>query len=219
MPHTSVSRRSLNIRFVLRAATFVLAIVFFVPLAAQESDHIEHRFGDAEQWAPIFENPERDAWQKPDAVIRALALPPDAVIADIGSGTGYFAVRLAGAVARGRVFGIDVEPDMVRYLNARAQREGLSNLSSHLGATDDPRVPEPVDLALLVAVYHHIPGRQEYFRKLRAALKSGGRLAIIESRIPREQALEELAEAGFELVEEHGFLPRQYFLVLRPAGR
>ncbi|MGH8703578.1 MAG: class I SAM-dependent methyltransferase [Burkholderiales bacterium] len=167
----------------------------------------------------MFDNPARDAWQKPDEVIRALVLPPDAVVADIGSGTGYFAVRLARAVPQGRVFGVDIEPDMVRYLNERAERESLSNLASYRGDADDPRLPVPVDLAILVAVYHLIGTREQYFRRLRAALKPGGRVAIIDApRFPPEQVKQELAHAGFELSQEHSFLPDQYFLVFRPAA-
>ena len=167
----------------------------------------------------MFDNPARDAWQKPDEVIRALVLPPDAVVADIGSGTGYFAVRLARAVPRGRVFGVDIEPDMVRYLNERARREGLSNLASFRGDADDPRLPAPVDLAILVAVYHLIGAREQYFRRLRAALKPGGRVAIIDApRFPPEQVKQELARAGFAFAQEYSFLPDQYFLVFRPAA-
>jgi tRNA G46 methylase TrmB len=126
----------MNILLLPRAGVLLLGFVFAVSLTAQGADHVEHRFEDANRWAQVFENPERDEWQKPDEVIRALALRPDAVVTDVGSGTGYFAVRLARAVPRGRVLGVDVEPDMVRYLNERARREGLSNLSSHLGARD-----------------------------------------------------------------------------------
>lgn len=177
------------------------------------------RFDKAEEWVPAFDDPARDFWQKPDEVIRALALPLDAVVADIGSGTGYFAVRLARAVPRGQVFGVDIEPDMVRYLNKRAERESLPNLASYRGDADDPRLPAPVDLAILVAVYHLIGAREQYFRRLCAMLKPGGRVAIIDApRFPPEQVKEELARAGFAFVQEHSFLPHQYFLVFRPAA-
>jgi len=203
----------------LRFAVLGLAASLLVSTRAQSSDHVEHRFERAEEWAPALDDPARDAWQKPDEVVRALALPPDAVVADIGSGTGYFAVRFARAVPQGRVLGMDIEPDMVRYLNERAAREGLSNLVSYRGGADDPRLPVPVDLAIFVAVYHHIDTREQYFRRVRAALKPGGRVAIIDAhRIPPEQVKQELAGAGFELAQEHAFLRDQYFLVFRPAA-
>lgn len=76
-----------------------------------------------------------------------------------------------------------------------------------------------MDVAILVGVYHHIATREQYFRRVRAALKRGGRVAIIDAfRIPPEQVKQELARAGFELAQEHSFLPDQYFLVFRPAA-
>jgi SAM-dependent methyltransferase len=196
-------------------------------LAAGTAALAQHGFHDAERWAKEFDDPARDAWQKPDEVIRALSPAPDAVVADIGAGTGYFAVRLARAVPRGRVIGVDIEPDMVHYLAQRARREGLANLQAQLGAPDDARLPVKADLVLLVDTYHHVAAREAYFRRLRGSLRAGARLAIIDfrpdspygpppgGRVPPAQAKRELARAGFELLAEHDFLPYQYFLVLR----
>ena len=89
---------------------------FLAGAAAQAPATHQHSFSGAEHWAPVFDDPNRDAWQKPHEVIQALALKPNAVLADIGSGTGYFAVRFARMLAQGRVYGVDVEPDMVKYL-------------------------------------------------------------------------------------------------------
>lgn len=187
-----------------------------------------HGFSDAERWAREFDDPARDAWQKPAEVIAALKLAPDAVVADIGSGTGYFAVRLARAVPRGRVYGADLEPNMVRYLNERAAREKLPNLSSRLAAPDNPGLPEKLDLVLLVDTYHHIERREGYFSGLRGSLKPGGRVAIIDfrpdapegppswMRIAASRVKEEMARAGYRLAEEQAFLPNQYFLVFAP---
>jgi len=74
--------------------------------------------------AQVFDDPARDAWQKPHDVIEALSLKPDAVVADIGAGTGYFAIRLASMLPRGRVYAIDVEPDMVKYLASARSAKG-----------------------------------------------------------------------------------------------
>ena len=110
--------------------------------ASAQSPHThQHGFGNAEQWSKVFDDPERDAWQKPHEVIRALALKPDAVVADIGAGTGYFSVRLAHMLPKGRVYGVDTEPDMVKYLAGRATKEGLRNLSAVAAAPDNPRLP------------------------------------------------------------------------------
>ncbi|MCC7110327.1 MAG: class I SAM-dependent methyltransferase [Deltaproteobacteria bacterium] len=186
--------------------------------------HGAHRFQNAEEWAKAFDDPARDEWQKPDAVVGGLALAEDAVVADIGSGTGYFAVRLARAVPRGKVFGVDVEEDMARYLRARAQREGLANLVSLLSPTDDPKLPEAVDLALVVNTVHHIEQRTAYFGKLRASLKPGGRVVIVDfkmgpipvgppeaMRLTPTQVSADLKEAGLVPVAlDEATLPHQY---------
>jgi SAM-dependent methyltransferase len=211
------------------AVLLVLIVLIFLGCAGRDpSAHHEHRFQDAERWARVFDDPARDAWQKPDEVIRALALAPDALVADIGSGTGYFAVRLARAVPKGHVYGADVEPDMVGYLAHRGHREGLANLTSVAAAFDDPKLPRPVDLALVVNTYHHIAERPAYFGRLRRSLRPGGRVAIVDflpdapegpprhARIPAAFVKEEMGRAGYGLVTEHTFLPRQYFLVFAP---
>jgi SAM-dependent methyltransferase len=200
-------------------------------LAAAQHGHqpMHQRFEDAERWARVFEDPARDAWQKPEEVIRALALAPAARVADIGAATGYFAVRLARALPQGRVYGVDIEPDMTRYLGERAERERLANLSAHLGAPDDPKLPENVHLVLVVNVYHHIGERPKYFSRLKSRLQAGGRVAVIDFRLdspvgpPRrhriaaEAVLEEMRAAGYRLAERHEFLPHQYFLVFAPG--
>ena len=189
----------------------------------------QHRFSDAEKWSHIFDDPQRDAWQKPHEVVQALGLTPDAAVADIGAGTGYFSARLANMLKRGRVYAVDIEPDMVKYLGERAKREGLTNLVPVAGAADGPRLPAKVDLVLFVDVYHHVDGRERYFRSLRQSLNPGGRVAIIdfrldspegppkEARIAPERVKAEMKKAGYVLVAEHPFLPRQYFLVFRGA--
>ncbi len=212
------------------AAALTTLALAAAPAIAQTVDHSHHSFRDAEKWSQIFDDPARDAWQKPDEVIRALKLAPEALVADVGAGTGYFAVRLARAVPKGRVYGVDAEPDMVRYLNQRAQREGLANLTAVAAKPTDPSLPVPVDLVILVDTYHHVPDRERYFRDLRKVLKPGGRLAIVDftldspvgppkrARVPADRVKQELARAGYALAEEHGFLPNQYFLVFRPAA-
>ena len=163
----------------------VAALVALAGLSAAQTPHThQHSFGDAEKWAHVFDDPERDAWQKPHEVIQALALKPDAVVADLGAGTGYFSVRLAHMLPKGTVYAVDVEPDMVKYLGERAKREGLSNLKPVAGKRVTMRAcPQKVDLVLLVDVYHHIDDRERYFRKLAGSLKPGGRVAVIDFRL------------------------------------
>jgi SAM-dependent methyltransferase len=209
------------------SASIILVALLAASAAAQSVETHQHQFSDAEKWAQVFDDPERDAWQKPHEVIQALKLAPDASVADIGSGTGYFAARLAHRVPKGRVYGVDAEPDMVRYLAERAKREGLANLTVVTAKPNDPGIPSAVDLVILVDTYHHVPDRERYFRNLQKSLKPGGRLAIIDftldspvgppkrARIPADAVKKELARAGYALAEEHTFLPHQYFLVFR----
>jgi SAM-dependent methyltransferase len=206
----------------------VAALLWALCATALAQPMHEHRFTDAERWAKIFDDPGRDAWQKPREVITALAIAPDAAVADIGSGTGYFAVRLARAAPKGRVYGVDTEPSMVKYLDERAKHEGLANLVSVAGNPGDANLPGKVDLVLMVDVYHHIAERESYFGRLCGSLKPGARIAIIDyrldspsgpprgERITAAQVKAELAKAGYSVAKEHGFLPNQYFLVFEP---
>jgi len=219
-----------------RIASLMAALAFSVfpgllsgPAAAQTPSTQHHSFGDAKKWAKVFDDPERDAWQKPHEVIQALALKPDAVIADIGSGTGYFSARIANMTPKGRVYGVDTEPDMVKHLAERAKREGLKNVTAVQASPGDPRLPEKADVVILVDVYHHVENREQYFRQLQKSLRPGGRVAIIDFRMdspvgpPQSARMEpdrvkaEMKRAGYALAQEHTFLPNQYFLVFQPG--
>lgn len=196
----------------------------------EHSGGFHHSFSQAEVWAKEFDDPSRAAWQKPDQVLDALTLDRKALVADIGAGTGYFSVRLAKRVTEGKVFAIDVEPDMLRYLSERARREHLNNVIPVVANQESPNIPEPVDVILIVDTYHHIDDRAAYFSRLKKSLRPQGRLAIVdfkpdspegpppEHRIPAEKVTEELKAAGYSLVTAHSFLPRQYFLLFTPSG-
>ncbi len=173
-----------------------------------------------------YAGPGRDRWQRPAEVVAALALPPAAQVADLGSGGGYFSFRLAEAVGpTGTVYAVDVDAGLNRWLEQEARRRGLGNVRVVLAAPDDPRLPaEGVDLVFTCNTYHHLQERSAYFARLRAFLRPGGRVAIVEYRdagwipflhhaTPRDRIVAELGQAGFRLAVEHHFLPRQSFLV------
>lgn len=217
--------------FCTAAATILFAACLSTNAFAQAPHTQQHSFSDAEKWKAVFDDPARDAWQKPHQVIQALALAPAASVADIGAGTGYFSVRLARMVSKGQVYAVDTEPDMVKHLAARAKQDGLANLRAVAGRADDPRLPAKVDLVLLVDVYHHIDAREKYFAKLRGSLKPGGHVAIIDfnatspvgpppsGRIAPGAVKDEMKAAGYTLAAEHTFLPNQFFLVFQPVAR
>jgi ubiquinone/menaquinone biosynthesis C-methylase UbiE len=216
------------VRRTIHHLLFALALLAIAAAIAQTPHTHQHGFSDAEQWARYFDDPQRDAWQKPHEVITALALPSNAKIADIGAGTGYFTVRLAHMAANGRVYAVDIEPDMVKYLTQRAQHEGLPNIRAILATPSDARLPEKVDRALLVDTYHHIAEREAYFRRLQKDLLPGAEVTIIDfkrdspigppvnERLAQDQVAAEMGRAGYRLVRSRDFLPYQYFLVFAP---
>ena len=192
-------------------------------------DHMEHRFDKPAELAKSWDDPSRDAWQMPDRVIRELDLKRGQTVADIGAGTGYFSVRLARTEAAPKVYAVDIEPAMITYLKDRASRERVSNLVPILAEPDDPKLPGTVDVVLIVDTYHHIGGREAYFRRLIKSLKPGGRVAIVDFRPdspegpPKEfrftaAAIQsEMSKAGYKLEAKHDFLPRQHFLIFAVA--
>lgn len=191
-----------------------------------KADGVHHRFDDPEKWTKVFDDPSRDAWQKPAEVIAALALPPQAVVADVGAGTGYFSVRLAKHLPQGKVYAADIEPTLIRHLADRAAKEALANVHPLLLDAKNPQLPEKVDLILIVDTYHHFPDRPGYLQRFKNSLKPGGRLVIVDFRLgeipigpPEEMriapaiAAAELQAAGFttpRLLES--LMPYQYFL-------
>jgi ubiquinone/menaquinone biosynthesis C-methylase UbiE len=215
----------------VRAAGAAVVLVLAAAAAAGEHDATAHHdFADVAQWRTVFDDPSRDAWQKPAAVIAALDLAPGMTVADLGAGTGYFSRYLAGAVgANGTVFAVDTEPNLVAYLRTRAEREGTGNVVPILASAANPRLPVGgVDLVLLVDTYHHLDDRLTYLRNLRRALRPGGRVAIVdwekrplpvgpppEHKLAREQIVSEMTAAGYSLASSPDVLPYQYLLVFR----
>jgi ubiquinone/menaquinone biosynthesis C-methylase UbiE len=189
-------------------------------------DHMPHRFEHADEWAKQFDDPSRDAWQQPDKVIAALALEPAMTVADVGAGTGYFTVRLARAVSQGEVIATDIEPDMVRYLGERAQREHLTNIRTVLAGADDPKLPPAsVDRILVVDVWHHLHDRARYAAGLAQALKPGGKVFVVDftqeanhgppkhMRLAPEAIAADLQGAGLTASVDPIQLPDQYIVV------
>lgn len=184
----------------------------------------------------IFEDPQRDAWQRPDQVVDALPVPgKNAVIADIGAGSGYFTRRLAQQVPEGRVYAVDVDGEFEDYLLEHRETWGTPNIEPHLALYHDPMLPPgAIDLVFSANTYAFIRQRVTYFKRVRSTLTERGRLALVEFRpdanppadiapaaefrVSVEQAKKELAEAGFEVESEMTFLEHQWFLVLRPAA-
>jgi len=214
-----------------------LAVVTSViaPAAAQapRDQHEVHRLhGDSAAYIAALEDPKRDAYQKPHEVMEALGVKEGEVIADVGAGSGYFTVRLAHHVGKtGRVYAVDVSPDMIRHLHARVRDMGLLNVSPILAPADDPLLPQPVDRFMIVDVWHHVEDQAGYLAKIKERLEPGGQVIMIDfhkrdlpvgpppaMKIAREDLIRQMETHGFRLAREHTFLPYQYFLVFEAAG-
>jgi arsenite methyltransferase len=190
--------------------------------------HAAHAFADAETQTKMLDDPARDAWQRPEDVLGALELAASLRVADVGAGTGYFAVRLARAVPAGDVTATDIEPGMVQFLTKRAHREGLPNLRAVLATESSSGLArDSFDRILVVHVWHHVPDRAALARDLAAALRPGGRLFIVEfaatarrgppqsMRLTPESILAELKAAGLNATISTVAIPDQYIVEAR----
>lgn len=187
----------------------------------------EHHFNDINKAVKMFESAERDAWQKPDEVVKQLHLRPGDAVADIGAGTGYFTRRFAAIVGpSGQALGLDIEASMVAYMTEDARKRGLPHYVARQVPPYDPQLaPHSMDVIFICDTYHHMQDRVAYARLLAQALKPGGRVVIvdfqkrplplgppIEWKLAPETVTEEFHQAGFQLTRSVEFLPHQYFL-------
>ena len=180
------------------------------------------------QGAPWLERAERMEEEEPDKALDVLRIARGSTVADVGAGSGYMTMRLAARVgSEGRVFANDVQPEMLQILGRRLDRAHVTNVVLVQGTIEDPKLPpSAMDLELMVDVYHELSRPQEMLRALRGALKSEGRLVLLEYRkedpsIPikpehkmsvREAKVEVEAE-GFALAQVDESLPRQHILI------
>ena len=175
--------------------------------------------------------PRRAKWQKPAAVVRALGLRRGQVIAEIGSGPGYFTPRLARAVGpSGHVYAVDPEAAVLDVLRTRMKKAGVGNVTPVLGRDDDPLLPSGrCDVAIIINAYHNMHGGAAFLRRLARRLAPGARVVNVDwneasefgpppkRRVPRARFLRDARRAGLRLVAERAFLPHQYYLELRRA--
>jgi len=215
----------------------ILLCLLLAPLAAGQ-DSIKrdpHRMrglhNDPKAYIGSLEDPQRDRYQKPAEVVAALGLRPGEAIADIGAGSGYFTFRLARGVGEtGKIYAVDVSPDMILHINRRIRDLKVSNVVSILADADDPLLPVPfVNRFFFCDSWHHIENQAKYLSLMKKMLRPGGEVAMIdfhkkelplgppmEMKIAREDLIKQLERNGFRLAKEHKFLPYQYFLVFTP---
>lgn len=225
----TTTRHSIRRRLTVAGLATLLGLLWAGPVPAQQG-HAHERMPSVMEYLDRLDRPERDQEQKPAQVVDALGLKPGMRVADLGAGSGYFTQRFVEAVTEsGKVYVIDVEPEALKYVEERlVHMHRPFEAEFILARPDNPKLPaESVDLIFVCNTYHHLEDRTFYFRNIRSALKSGGRIAIVDyyhddrsgelsfpkrHLIAREKVVEEMTGAGYRLAKEHGFLPKQYFL-------
>jgi arsenite methyltransferase len=193
--------------------------------STQQMNRLHH---DSKAYIAHLEDPKRDAYQKPEEVVQALHIKEGEVIADIGAGSGYFTFRLAQAAGEtGRVYAVDVSPDMIVHLNRRVRDLHSRNIVTVLCAPDDPLLADgSVNRFFICDTWHHIGGHAKYLALLKRMLKPGGQVIMVdfkkaktpvgppmEMRISRDDLVREMEANGFQIAAEHNFLEYHYFLV------
>ena len=210
----------------IRRPGLALRGVAFALICVTACDHIAYR---------QMNDPARDAWQEPDAVIQALHISRGVRIADLGAGGGYFTFPLARAVGpEGKVYAVDTEDSSLRFIEtAAAQRGGMPpQVELKLATPDRPNLPTgDIDLIFTCNTYHHLSNRTMYMRNLRTALRPNGRIAIIDFKegswlgslfghaTSKETVRQEMEAAGYRLINDFDFLAKQHFQVFAPNTR
>jgi len=174
-----------------------------------------------------LERPGRETTELPSRVVQALKLRPTDIVADIGAGTGYFTFRLSERVPYGRVYAVDIVPEMLDVIRIRIGEEGVKNIESVLGTLTSPNLPAAsVDVALIVSSYHEFSHPYEMMSGIVSALKPGGRVVLVEyrgedatipvpalHRMTEAQARREMQAVGLVWRETRDNLPQQHLLV------
>jgi FkbM family methyltransferase len=180
-----------------------------------------------------LERPDREETELPDKVVENMKLKPADVVADVGAGTGYFTFRLSRFVKQGKVFAVDIQPEMLAIIEQRKKKLNIENVVTVLGTETETKLPEnSTDVALMVDAYHEFSYPREMMESIVKSLKPGGRVIQIEYRgedptVPIKtlhkmtvaQARKEMAAVGLVWKETKGFLPQQHFLVFEKPQR
>ena len=171
--------------------------------------------------------PERIQEEMPDDVVENMRLEPNHVVADIGAGSGYFSFRIASRVPSGKVFAVDIQPEMLQLIEGQKRELNVDNIESVLGSIDDPNLePGSIDAAIMVDAYHEFSHPFEMIDGIYNALRPGGRTFLLEYRgedasvpirplhkMTQEQVIKEMSVFGLEWTETLDFLPWQHMMV------
>lgn len=214
----------------------LLAIALLLPLtlprvAADTSDERKPAQVMSFHGAGWLERPERMEEEQPYKVIKVMGVQPGDVVADIGCGSGFYARKLAKVVGeKGKVYGVDIQPEMIEILKEKCAEEGIENIIPILSEATDPLLePGTIDWMILADVYHEFQQPEPMLTKMRAALSENGKICLLEYRLLGDsakhikvdhrmsvpQVLKEWQAANFELVDLQEFLPHQHLFIFQ----
>ncbi|MEY4940874.1 MAG: hypothetical protein RIQ93_2609 [Verrucomicrobiota bacterium] len=217
----SISARVNGLRWLPSLFLLALSLTVIPPTHAQLGAR------PADQWLKTLDSASRIEKLKVDEAVRALALKPGSVVADIGAGSGVFTLPLAAAVsAKGKVYAVDIEQGLVDHIAAKAKEQKATNVRPVLGKFTDPNLPaRDVDVAFIYDVLHHIENRAEYLKNLAPYLKKSGRIAVIDFypelgphknekalQITKDETKGWMAAAGFKPVAEHRLYEDKWYI-------
>ena len=186
-------------------------------------------FKHTDKYIDFLEREDRIKWQKPEVVIEALNFSGDEKIADVGAGSGYFSFPFASALPQGKVYAIDIEPEMIRYIHHKAMMNDIENIEAILAEPDDPKIPEDSDIVFICDVLHHIENKSLWLERIYNQMQKGAQLILIEFKegdlpegppeqikISQTEIIRIVISAGFTRISvDTELLPYQAFLVFQ----
>lgn len=223
-------RRAIRVTMCALTMQCALAQAFAAAEGADPSINAPYAAPDIDTWVTRFESPGRELYDKRAQVVAALSLKPGMAVADIGAGTGLYSRMFARTVgARGRVYAVDISPAFIAHIERTSRAQGLRNVIGVRNRQDATGLaPATIDLAFMADTYHHFEQPQAMLASLHAALRPGGRLALIDFerepkrssawvlshvRANKTQVIREVTAAGFKFVREEPGLRENYFLL------
>ncbi len=215
----------------MKRLAILLFALLITPVFAQQSAQQptgQSRGGrSADEYIKLLESERRIEGLQVTNIIKTLKVRSGQRIADIGAGSGLFSRPLAQRAGdKGVVYAVDIDTELLKHVEKTAQEQKLANIKTILGAVDDPKLPEPVELIVIIDTLHHISNQAVYLKGLKKYLKPDGRIAIIdfskdwpaghEKMVYTVETLDGwMSAAGFKRVEKHDFLENNFFVVYR----
>ncbi len=183
-------------------------------------------FKEVQKYIEFLERKDRELWQKPDIVIKELSLKGTERIADVGAGSGYFTFRLSKELPKGKVYAIDIEPEMIRHIHHKAVSNNIQNIEVVFSTPDNPHIPKDADLVFICDVLLHVKNKEDWLKAVFSQMKNDSKLVLIEFKegklpegppedikIPLEKMVSITTNVGFiKLKQKDELLPYQYLL-------